>query len=131
MSLSDFKPGATLRKRYEILSVLGTGGMGQVVKARRLEDGVEVAIKFCFSRDPDARRRFAREVRVMTSIKHDRVVRVLKTGLKYDPPYFVMPLAEGSLSDQVADFAADEAAALTAFLEFCEGVQAIHNSGAV
>lgn len=131
MSRKNFKPGAILRGKYEILDVLGTGGMGRVVKAKRIEDGVVVAIKYCFSREEEQLRRFAREVRVMQSLTHPHVVPVLKRGLKFDPPYFVMPLAACSIRSELEMLKADERAVLETFLQFCDGIQAIHAAGAV
>jgi eukaryotic-like serine/threonine-protein kinase len=131
MSRKDFKPGAILRGKYEILDLLGTGGMGRVVKAKRIEDGAVVAIKYCFSRDEEQLRRFAREVRVMQSLTHPHVIPVLKRGLNFDPPYFVMPLATGSIRSELEELKAEEQAVLNGFLEFCDGIQAIHAAGAV
>src|SRR5687767_6789612 len=128
---AEFKPGATLIKKYKIISDVGTGGMGGVVKAKRLSDGEIVAIKWCRLRGSDWRRRFIREVNLMRKIKHENVVRILAYNFKHDPPYFVMPFADGSIGSKLAEYAANEGQAIDDFIELCHGIQAIHGAGAV
>ena len=131
MRPNELKPGYVINGRYRVIELLGQGGMGTVVKAEMTETGDEVAVKFCHLPNAESVRRFAREIRLMRRIKHKHVVPILRVGLKHTPPYFVMPLADGSCSTRLAEYAADEEAAINAFLEICEGVQAIHASGAV
>jgi eukaryotic-like serine/threonine-protein kinase len=128
---SSFTVGATLIKKYEILEELPQGGMGGVVKARRLTDGKIVAIKWCRLIGDDWHRRFEREVRITKQITHPNVVPILAHNFKHRPPYFVMPFADGSIGSQLSVYAADEPRALIDILAFCAGVQAIHNAGAV
>lgn len=131
MSRRNFEVGGTVSRRYEVLEHVGHGGMGSVVKAKRLRDEEIVAIKYCHLRDSTSRRRFVREVRIMEEIDHRHVVPILATSLTHDPPYFVMPFAESSCGHNLAAYAADNTEAVKAFLQLCEGVQAIHNAGAV
>lgn len=67
----------------------------------------------------------------MRELAHPHVVPVLAINLKHDPPYFVMPFAQASCADRLAEYSADENLALNAFLELCQGVQAIHGAGMV
>lgn len=122
--------GNVIAGKYKVLSLLGTGGMGAVFKVRDL-DGNELALKICTAHEDVAKKRFAREVRIMASIRHPNVVSVLDFDGDHDPPYFVMPLARNTLEQEVPSFATDENAAIQAFLEMCNGIQAIHNSAAV
>ena len=122
--------GTVVAGKYTVLSLVGTGGMGAVFKVRAL-DGKEFALKICTAHEDMAKKRFAREVRIMASIRHPNVVSVLDFDGEYDPPYFVMPLAINTLEQEVSRFATDENSALQAFLEVCSGIQAIHNSAAV
>lgn len=126
-----FAVGKIINTKNRVLNVLGEGGMGAVVKVKRLSNGSEAALKYCLASDPDTRKRFVREVRIMKQIKHPHVVSIIATGLKHDPPYFLMPLAEGNLRDEIANCTANHDLALNRFMELCEGVQAIHASGAV
>jgi len=125
------RPGTIVNKRYKVLARVGRGGMGTVLRCQRLSDGEIVALKYCHLKDPTALRRFTREVRSMKELAHPHVVPVLATGIKHDPPYFVMPFADGSCAEKLADYATDENLALDAFLELCKGVQAIHGAGLV
>ena len=131
MSIEQFQPGRIINNRYKVIKIVGVGGMGTVVKAKRLRDGKIVAVKYCHLASRVARRRFAREVRIMQEIDHPHVVPVLDTALKYDPPYFVMPFAEGSCASNLSEYATDEAKAVEAFLQLCAAVQAIHIAGAI
>lgn len=131
MRLTDLKPGFVINGRYTVTEIVGRGGMGTVVKAIRKETGKEVAVKLCHLTDPDALRRFAREVKLMQKIKHKHVLPILRIGVKHKPPYFVMPVAESSCGTRLSEYVADENSAIEAFLQICEGVQAIHAAGAV
>ncbi|QOJ04354.1 MAG: serine/threonine protein kinase [Planctomycetia bacterium] len=124
-------PGTIINKRYEVLQIVGRGGMGTVVRARRVSDGETVAVKYCHLKDAASIRRFKREIRLMRELKHAHVVPILKLSTQHDPPYFVMPFAEFSCGRRCEEFAADENSAIDAFLELCEGVQAIHAAGMV
>jgi len=125
-----FEVGRVVGGRYRVVRAIGAGGMGAVVEVERLDDGRRLALKRC--RLAGAwRKRFAREVRLMQRVKHAHVVPVVAADLKADPPYFVMPLAEGSLADELPGLAGREVEALKAFRQACLGVQAIHGSGIV
>ncbi len=125
------KPGTIVNKRYEVIERIGRGGMGTVLRCRRLSDDLIIALKYCHLKDTAALRRFAREVRSMRELAHPHVVSVLSMSLKHVPPYFVMPFADESCASKLPEYAANESLALDAFLELCQGVQAIHGAGMV
>jgi hypothetical protein len=104
--------------------------MGSVREVERLSDGKRLALKWCRATGPGLRR-FAREVRMMARVRHPHVVPVVDADLRADPPYFVMPLAAGSLEDELPRFIGREPEALAVFRQACLGVQAIHGSGIV
>jgi DNA-binding beta-propeller fold protein YncE len=97
------RPGvlATL-DRFEILRVLGQGGMGVVLLGRDPDAGSEVAIKLVrpeFVGDPNALRRFVKEAGHLKRLRHPNVVPVLDISERPEGPYFVMPFFEnGSLA---------------------------------
>ncbi len=62
--------------------------------------------------DKDALRRFAREVRAMERVSHPNVVPVLDSDLDHAPPYFVMPVAKGSLDQEIPAISKNHEAAL-------------------
>lgn len=124
--------------RFHVQDELGRGGMGVVLRAYDAASDRAVALKYCPAPDEDAQRRFAREVRVMSSIEHRNVMPVLHQNLEHDPPYFTMPLAKQSVQDELEGVVGgdessaqlDEEEALEVFREICRGIQAIHNAGA-
>ncbi len=125
-----FEVGRVVDGRYRVRRVIGAGGMGSVLEVERLSDGRPFALKWCRVQGPWIKR-FAREVRLMARVRHPHVVPVVDSNLKASPPYFVMPLADGSLDDELPRLAGREAEALDVFRQVCLGVQAIHGSGIV
>ena len=68
---------------YELTASLGSGGMGDVYRARDLRLGRQVAIKFVTSRlhgDTDAEARLEREARMASSLNHPGIVTVYDVG---------------------------------------------------
>ena len=88
--------------RYEILRVLGEGGMGQVLLAREPVTDTQVAIKMIrpeFLRKEWAVHRFLSEARHMFKLAHPAILPVLEISDRREGPYFVMPyMAGGSLA---------------------------------
>lgn len=115
----------TFAEKYSIIRELGEGGMGKVLLVRDPE-GQEGALKYCTASDDETLRRFQREVRAMQLVDHPNVVPILAADLDHTPPYFVMPVALGSLDKEVATLAANHPAALGAFVELCDGVAEVH-----
>ena len=83
---------------YEVLEIIGAGGMGVVLKAwdpslRRI-----VAIKVLASHlanSSAARRRFVREARAAAAVSHDHVVAIHAVNADSEPPFLVMHYVEG------------------------------------
>src|SRR6266571_7548746 len=81
------QPGEKLGP-YEILTMIGAGGMGEVYRARDPRMGREVAIKVSAERFSD---RFEREVHAVAALNHPNICHIYDVG----PNYFVMELIEG------------------------------------
>jgi serine/threonine-protein kinase len=99
-------PGARIDDRYEIIDALGSGGMGQVYRARRLHLGDEVAIKVMRATPdapPESRDRFLRESRACAQLRHPNIVGLLDFGFDgANQPYMVMELLSGpSLREEI------------------------------
>src|SRR6202049_353566 len=73
---------------YEILALIGKGGMGEVYKARDTRLGREVAIKIAAEQFSE---RFEREARAIAALNHPNICQLYDVG----PNYLVMELVEG------------------------------------
>ncbi len=89
--------------RYEVLTLIGEGGMGAVFLARNKELGSKVAIKVLL---PDARftpdrlARFRREASLSAQMSHPNVVPTFECSIDGDLVYLVMPYVEGVPCDR-------------------------------
>src|SRR5512137_2561111 len=94
MSLS---PGARLGP-YEIVGLIGAGGMGEVYRARDARLGRDVAIKVLspqLAATPEARARFEREARTISQLNHPHICTLHDIGREGETDYLVMELVEG------------------------------------
>ena len=91
---------------YEVLGQLGAGGMGEVYRARDTRLQREVAIKVLprgLAATPEARARFDREARAISSLNHPNICTLHDVGHEGDVHYLVLELVSGeSLADRVA-----------------------------
>jgi WD40 repeat protein len=107
---------------YEILDLLGQGGMGVVYKARQLQLDRVVALKMIVpERRARARdlNRFRREARAIAQLQHPHIVQVFEVGEHAGQPYFVLEFCGGgSLRGRIGGtpLAAAEAASLAEIL---------------
>ncbi len=85
--------------RYEILSLLGAGGMGEVYRARDERLDRDVAIKVLpdsVARDPDRLARFEREAKAVAALSHPNILEIFDFGTEGDVTYAVAELLQGS-----------------------------------
>lgn len=97
MSAITFPPGSRLGP-YEIISLLGAGGMGEVYRARDTRLRRDVAIKVLppgFASDADLLKRFEREARAVSQLNHPNIVVIHDIGSEGGHHYVVMELLEG------------------------------------
>lgn len=91
-------PGAKLGE-YEIVRLVGSGGMGEVYRARDKRLGREVAIKVLpalLSRDTERLRRFEQEAQAAAVLDHPNILAVFQMGTHDGTPYLVSELLEGA-----------------------------------
>ena len=89
---------------YEILSLLGAGGMGEVYRARDTKLNRDVALKIlpdAFARDADRLARFRREAQAVAALNHPHIVTIFSIEEHDAVPFMTMELVEGSTLDQV------------------------------
>ena len=83
---------------YEILELLGKGGMGEVHRAHDTKLGRDVALKLLpldFASDPERVARFRREAQVLASLQHAHIASIYGFEESDGQSFLVMELAEG------------------------------------
>src|SRR5579863_3253314 len=83
---------------YEIVSLLGVGGMGEVYRARDARLGRTVALKVLpadVASDPGRRQRFEQEARAASALNHPNILSVVDTGESESLVYIVSELIDG------------------------------------
>src|SRR6188768_1938120 len=91
---------------YEILTLVGSGGMGEVYRARDAKLGRDIAIKVlpnAVADDPERLARFEREARVLAALNHPNIAHIHGFEDSTGAPAIVMELVEGpTLADRIA-----------------------------
>jgi tRNA A-37 threonylcarbamoyl transferase component Bud32 len=128
--------GTIFAEKYEILSILGRGGMSVVYKARHKYMNRVVAVKLLLehlSDDPTAFARFQKEAQAASSLSHQNIVSVHDFGVADGKAYFVMDCLEGdTLYDViVANKGLPLDRAVDIFRQTCDGLAHAHKKGIV
>ena len=120
---------------YTVLSLLGSGGMGEVYRARDSFLHRDVAIKILptfIGSDADRRARFEREAHLLAALNHPHIAAIYALEHVDGMPALVLELVEGdTLADRVArgPLPLDEAAALAR--QITDALEAAHEKGIV
>jgi serine/threonine protein kinase len=127
-------PGARLGP-YEICAALGSGGMGEVYRARdtRLERDVAVKVlPSSVAKDPDRLRRFETEARAAGALNHPNVLAVHDVGSHDAAPFLVTELLDGeTLRERLKSGSLGMRKALDYALQIARGLAAAHAKGIV
>ena len=127
-------PGARLGP-YEIQSPLGAGGMGEVYRGRDTRLDRTVAVKILpshLSEDTEAKQRFDREARTISSLNHPHICTLFDIGHHDGIDYLVMEYLEGeTLADRLRKGSLPIEQALRHGVEICNGLERAHRSGIV
>ena len=127
-------PGTRLES-YEVLSLLGSGGMGEVYRAHDTKLGRAVAIKVvseAFTGDPERVARLEREAQMLASLNHPHIATI--HGLEHagTTQFLVMELVEGeSLAERLAHGPLPVAEALTIARQVADALEAAHDKGII
>ncbi|PYR33036.1 MAG: hypothetical protein DMF90_22310, partial [Acidobacteria bacterium] len=120
---------------YRIQARVGSGGMGDVYRARDTKLGRDVAIKVlhkAFTSDVERLARFEREARVLASLNHPNIATIHGLEDSTGVPALVMELVEGpTLADRIAKGPVPVRDALTVARQIAEALEAAHEKGIV
>ena len=129
------KIGQTVKDRYEILEILGEGGMAFVYKARDTQPERFVAIKTLkpnYVNQETFVERFKREAKTAANLNHPNIVQIFDWGIE-DEPYFVMEYIEGNTLTSI--IAKNRTISLSDILfigaQVSNGLHAAHQKGLV
>jgi serine/threonine protein kinase/Tol biopolymer transport system component len=120
---------------YEVLGLLGSGGMGEVYRARDPVLKREVAIKVLpslVSQDPDRLRRFEQEAQAAAVLNHPNILAVHRFGIFEGAPYMVSELLVGdTLRQQLERGPLSVRKAIDYGVQIAHGLAAAHDKGIV
>ena len=128
------QPGSRIGA-YEILGLLGAGGMGEVYRARDARLQRDVAIKIipdALANDAVARGRFDTEARAVASLSHPNIIAIHDFGQEGTVAYAVMELLDGrTLREMLADGPLPPRKAIDYGAQIASGLAAAHARGVV
>ena len=120
---------------YEILSELGSGGMGQVYRARDARLDRDVALKVLpphLAGNADALARFEREAKAVAALSHPNILAIYDVGRERDQAFAVMELLEGeTLRERLNGGATAARKAVEVTAQIAAGLAAAHERGIV
>jgi len=120
---------------YEVVALLGKGGMAEVYRARDTRLGRDVAIKVmseALGGDASLLERFEREAKLAASLNHPNVIALYDVGFQDGKPYFVTEVLEGeTLRERLAKGPVPLSKALEWAAQMAQGLAAAHARGIV
>src|SRR6266851_4371341 len=132
----QLEPGSMLGDRYEVLQLLGQGGMGAVYKARDVELERTVALKLIrpdLASHPEILRRFKQELILAREVTHRNVIRIYDLGQASGVRYITMEYVEGrdlrALLQEKGKLTPEEAVPI--IQQIAAALEAAHQAGVV
>jgi Tol biopolymer transport system component len=120
---------------YKIIALIGSGGMGEVYRARDTRLLRDVALKVLppsFTNDPDRLRRFEQEARAVAALNHPNIVSVYDVGRANGVHYIVSELLEGeTLRTRIVPSGMATRKATELAIQLASGLAAAHEEGIV
>jgi|ERR1039458_1950570 serine/threonine protein kinase len=127
-------PGTKLGP-YEVVEMLGAGGMGEVYRARDSRLKRDVALKVLppdFASDPQRMARFEREAQLLASLNHQNIASIYGLEESADVRAFVMELVEGpTLAERIARGSLPLGEALAVARQIAEALEYAHERGII
>jgi serine/threonine protein kinase len=129
----DLRSSDKFSERYQIQSVIGQGGMGEVLLAIHMDMERKVAIKRIKGQsNPTALGRFLTEARSVGNLKHNNIVTVHDYGHDEQGPYLVMEYVDGgTLADRLKTGAIPVDESIRIISQVCEGLGQAHAAGII
>src|SRR6266581_8568501 len=116
---------------YRVLEKIGSGGMGEVFRARDERLGRNVALKLirpASSDNPDHLRRFEQEARAAAALNHPNILAIYDVGFEGTTPYIVSELLEGkNLRQRLSEGPVPVRDAADYALQIAQGLTAAHD----
>jgi tetratricopeptide (TPR) repeat protein/predicted Ser/Thr protein kinase len=132
----SLEPGEVLGGRYEILQLLGEGGMGAVYKAQDRELDRPVALKLIrpeLASNPSILARFKQELLLSRQVTHKNVIRIFDLGDADGVKFITMEFVEGrdlrALIQEKKKFSPEESVEI--MQQVCQALEAAHNVGVI
>ena len=129
-------PGTILGERYEVIEVIGTGGMANVYKAVDKKLNREIAIKVLkeeYSSNKNFVSKFKAEAQAAAGLMHPNIVNVYDVGDENGLYYFVMELVDGitlkNYIEKKIRLSVKEAVSIA--IQVSMGIEAAHNKGII
>src|SRR5579859_5328195 len=133
---SSLGPGSVIGARYEIIQLLGEGGMGAVYKAHDRELERDVALKLIraeLARNPEILARFKQELILARQVTHRNVIRIFDVGQADGFKFITMEYLEGrdlrAVLREKGKLAPEEAAKI--IVQICRALEAAHSEGVI
>ncbi len=130
----SLQPGTRLGP-YDVTALIGSGGMGEVYRARDTKLGRDVALKVLpdvFADDPERLARFQREARVLASLNHPNIASIDGLEESEGVRALVLELVEGpTLAERIAQGAIPVEEALPIAKQITEALEAAHEAGVI
>jgi Tol biopolymer transport system component len=127
--------GGTRLGSYQVVALLGAGGMGEVYRARDPKLGRDVALKVlppAFAQDPERLARFHREAQVLASLNHPNIAAIYGVEDSGPVPALVMELVEGpTLAERLSAGPLPLDEALPMARQIAEALEAAHDRGII
>jgi len=125
----------TLLGRYEIRTLIGAGGMGEVYRAHDSSLGRDVAVKVLFPQhalNADRLQRFEQEARATSVLNHPNILAIFDFGSFDGSPYIVSELLNGeTLRDRLISSALPTRKAIDYASQVARGLAAAHDKGII
>ncbi|MCP3138101.1 serine/threonine-protein kinase [Pyxidicoccus xibeiensis] len=133
--LSTFVAGAKVDlPGFELMEMLGRGGMGEVWLARQQSLGRTVAVKLLppqLAKDPEFVTRFEKEATALAALNHPHIIQIIDRGVAGEHYYFVMEYVEGrSLREAMAAGLTPEKG-LKILLSVARAIECAHDKGII